>query len=158
MTVVPVVRSLPELVANVHRLPLINRIFDVRSIPASAVLTPDLALKYGTKATQHVVSIRNRFDESAVFFNPERNLKPQFFREAQNKQAQAKTPGGCDFCEFQRLTATDTFGRIEGEHVATASNLFKYVGPYQVRSIWTSPAAPRRSLALYRRSSRRSRS
>lgn len=130
MTVGPVVRSLPELVANVHRLPLVNRIFEVRSIQAAAVLTPELEVKYGPKAIQKVVSVRNRFDETAVFYNPERSRKPQNFI---SREEQA-TPGGgagCDFCQFQRLTATDTFGRIEGEHVATASNLFKYVGPYQ---------------------------
>jgi hypothetical protein len=140
MTVAPVVRSLPELVANVHRLRLCNRIFEVRRHHAPAVVSPELELKYGSKASQEVVSIRNRFEETAVFYNPERSRKPQnFVRTHKEGQATSSTRSagggaGCDFCDFQRLTAVDTFGRIEGEHVTTASNLFKYIGPYQAVS------------------------
>lgn len=38
------------------------------------------------------------------------------------------TDGGasCDFCRWETLTAEDSFGRIEGTHAVSASNLFKY--------------------------------
>lgn len=37
----------------------------------------------------------------------------------------------CDFCSWRELTAADTWGRVEGPHAVSASNLFKYIAPAQ---------------------------
>jgi hypothetical protein len=83
---------------------------------------------------QEIVAITNKITYDTCFWNPARSTKPQNFKAA----APATTAldplllgKTCDFCDWKTLTAMDTFGRIEGPHAVSASNLFKYNGPHQ---------------------------
>lgn len=129
MTITP--RSLPELVVNFHRLPpLLNKLFEMRRLSAEAVLSPELFAKYKAPSCQEVIYVRNRHTEDVCVFNPNRSRKPQSFRRKAETLEKGNTDA-CDFCQYERGTAEDTFGRIEGKFVTTASNLFKYIAPYQ---------------------------
>lgn len=68
-----------------------------------------------------------------AWFNQQRTLKPQTFVKSAGEASAPLDPtdGGkrCDFCSWQRLTASDTWGRAERPHAVTGSNLFKYGEP-----------------------------
>ena len=88
---------------------------------------------------QKLISIRNNVTSDVVWFNEERVKKPQQFVNAVKKDAVQAASGNnnsCDFCSWGSMTAQDTFGRIEGRHCFTASNLFKYVAPYQAINVF----------------------
>ena len=105
-------------------------------MPAVCQGSPALSAKYGMSEDnrQDIVQVRNRVTEDVAWFNARRKQKPQQFVRAQRDQERAQASSSpCDFCEphWRTLTAQDVFGRIEGAHCVTASNLFKYVAPYQ---------------------------
>jgi len=105
-------------------------------VPAVCQGSPALSAKYGMSEDnrQDIVQVRNRVTEDVAWFNARRKQKPQQFVRAQRDQERAQASSSpCDFCEphWRTLTAQDVFGRIEGDHCVTASNLFKYVAPYQ---------------------------
>jgi hypothetical protein len=124
--------SIPDLVFSRTLLPntrggaLFHAIYDVREEKAVCVAPASLAVKYGVEErnSQSVVTVQNRFTRQRTFWNAQRTAKPQSFVAA--GKADDPTSGRiCDFCSFQTLTATDTWGRVENEHCVTASNLFK---------------------------------
>lgn len=80
---------------------------------------------------QYLISIKNNITSDVAWFNKERVKKPQQFVQTGNKASDTGVSKACDFCSWDVLTAEDDFGRIEGEYCVTASNLFKYVAPYQ---------------------------
>jgi len=81
--------------------------------------------------TQNLISVRNRVLSDVAWFNADRVRKPQNFKKKSGKTSAATNPEACDFCKWSSLTASDTFGRIEGKYAVSASNLFKYVAPMQ---------------------------
>lgn len=87
--------------------------------------------------SQAVLRVSNRVTLAQCWFNEDRTKKPQTFAAAAADAAAAFDPlapggsGACDFCNWQQLTAEDTWGRVEGPHAVSASNLFKYVKPQQ---------------------------
>lgn len=82
--------------------------------------------------TQNLISVRNRVLSDVAWFNADRVRKPQNFKKKKSENVSVATkPESCDFCKWPSLTASDTFGRIEGKHAVSASNLFKYVAPMQ---------------------------
>ena len=124
--------SIPDLVFSRAVLPntrggaLFHTIYDVREEKAVCLAPATLATKYGVEErnSQSVVTVQNRFTRQRTFWNAQRTAKPQSFAAA--AKLEDPTSGrGCDFCSFQTLTATDTWGRVENEHCVTASNLFK---------------------------------
>lgn len=125
--------SIHQLAANRHCLSdNFTKIFSVQEHKAVCRGTPELLARYGSPIdnVQQLVSIRNNITSDLVWFNPERVKKPQQFVSSPTKPVMSPA-ATCDFCSWQTLTAQDTFGRIEGAHCVTGSNLFKYIGPYQ---------------------------
>eukprot|EP00887_Chlorella_sp_A99_P007270 scaffold2.g7270.t1 len=94
--------------------------------------TPELEAKYGVaqQNKQHVMSITNLVSLTQCWYNEARSSKPQTF-SAPTSPADPTIGRGCDFCDWQALTAADTWGRVERPHAVSASNLFKYVAPAQ---------------------------
>jgi hypothetical protein len=99
--------------------------------------SPALHAKYGVAQDnrQAVLRVANRATLQQCWFNEERSRKPQTF-EAGTADAAVHDPlsregGACDFCDWRQLTAEDAWGRVEGPHAVSASNLFKYVKPAQ---------------------------
>lgn len=77
--------------------------------------------------------MRNVYTDDLTWFNAARKTKPQTFSSTVSdvRQLDSKGPQNCDFCAWETLSAEDTFGRIEGKHCVSASNLFKYAAPSQ---------------------------
>lgn len=127
-------KRVPDLVHAIQRLPMLSKLFEIKTTRADCFGTPELLDKYGSPIAnqQQITSVRNRLTQELCLFNSRRSAKPQqFVRAAEEPGASAKPR--CDFCSptYDTLTATDTFGRIEGRSTITASNLFKYCGPFQ---------------------------
>ncbi|KAI8102976.1 hypothetical protein M9434_005764 [Picochlorum sp. BPE23] len=133
-------QSIADVVAQRHNLSCdFRKLFSIAEHYASCRGTPELLSKYGSPIDnrQHLISIKNQITSDVAWFNKERVKKPQQFVQTSNQVSDmgvSKT--SCDFCSWDALTAEDDFGRIEGEFCVTASNLFKYVGPYQAVCIF----------------------
>ncbi|PNH05460.1 hypothetical protein TSOC_008285, partial [Tetrabaena socialis] len=110
----------------------LDRLYDFTVGTARCSVGPLLAEKYGMEPDnmQLVVSVTNRITFEQTWFNEARTRKPQTFK-AEAGGAVDPTDGGrrCDFCRWQELTAEDSWGRHEGPHAVSASNLFKYGQP-----------------------------
>jgi len=127
-------KRVPDLAQAMQHLPRLRKIFDIRTTSASCIGSVQLEHRYGAPIdnTQLITSVRNRVTHELCLFNGLRASKPQQF--VGSPPAAGESKPRCDFCapSYDTMTATDVgFGRIEGRHVVTASNLFKYCGPYQ---------------------------
>ncbi len=70
---------------------------------------------------QIIVRVTNKITLESTLFNELRANRPMDMVEDE------KIPSmECRFCKAEELTAEDIFGRIEGEHCITASNMAKY--------------------------------
>ncbi|GFH32496.1 uncharacterized protein HaLaN_31724, partial [Haematococcus lacustris] len=67
-----------------------------------------------------------------AWFNEVRGRKPQTFTASQTlvDPTGGGGPGKCDFCDWENMTAQDSWGRHDRPHAVTASNLFKYGEPF----------------------------
>jgi hypothetical protein len=74
---------------------------------------------------QQIVSIKNKFTGEHSLFNKLRSDRPI---EAKSTIAleELKEKGKCLFCNPEKQTPTDVFGRVKGEYCITASNIAKY--------------------------------
>jgi galactose-1-phosphate uridylyltransferase len=78
---------------------------------------------------QRVVKITNRFILEGTLFNALRARRPiQAPPASNNSQDRIRDRQGCDFCQPRETTPADIFGRIEGRHSVSASNVAKYDG------------------------------
>lgn len=92
---------------------------------------------------QFVVSIFNRWTYESALFNPLRANRPSTGPEnritpdeiAQDCFGAEK----CDFCDVERLTSSDPFGRVRGNRCVTAGNTFKSAGLHGL-IIWSQHA------------------
>ncbi|KAL4422818.1 hypothetical protein ABPG75_009015 [Micractinium tetrahymenae] len=123
--------------ANAVQQAALHRIYEFAIGYPRCRATPQLREKYGVTEDnrQTVLRVSNRVTLAQCWYNEERTRKPQTFAAAAaDAAAFDPTDGGasgCDFCDWQHLTAADTWGRAEGPHAVSASNLFKYVQPAQ---------------------------
>ncbi|MEW5307702.1 MAG: hypothetical protein WDW36_010080 [Sanguina aurantia] len=111
----------------------LQQVYLLSSGVSSCALSSTLSLKYGLEQDndQIVITITNRVTLEQASFNKVRSQKPQTFTHAEPSAPDAVAPRkACDFCDWEELTAQDPWGRIEGPHAITASNLFKYAQPY----------------------------
>ncbi|GLI67736.1 hypothetical protein VaNZ11_011938 [Volvox africanus] len=110
----------------------LRRLYAFTAGTARCRVGPELSRKYGMEPdnAQLVVSITNTATLEQAWYNEVRTRKPQTFKEDAACLVDP-TDGGrkCDFCNWQTLTAEDTWGRIERPHAVTGSNLFKYGEP-----------------------------
>lgn len=76
---------------------------------------------------QRIVKITNRVTLEGTLFNALRAQRPlQAPPSAENIQEQIQNRDSCDFCRPRQATPADVFGRIQGRHSITASNVAKY--------------------------------
>lgn len=161
MTVGPAFRNVADVArATPLSSKPFSRIFNVQAFEPACKASPELHRKYGTALSfvlgwsatqlvilslcsyprcfsgvaidnvQEVIAVQNVVTSGVTWWNPSRKTKPQNFTATTT--AQDPTVGtSCDFCEWERFTAVDTFGRIERRHAVSASNLFKYGAPAQ---------------------------
>ena len=89
------------------------------------------------RGRQAVWRVRDVVTGAEALFNEVRSGKPRGFRGGGLPAGGAASgsaaldplasggPGRCDFCEWERMTAADSFGRVELPRAVTASNLFR---------------------------------
>jgi hypothetical protein len=83
---------------------------------------------------QRILKIYNKWTGEGTVFNSLRAQRPGVVIENKSKKLEnliKETEKNCDFCNPEKYTPEDPFGRIKGEHSITASNLAKY-------DVWSS--------------------
>ncbi len=137
------IRRLPQLVASLpeHERTLAERLFQIvvetgALVPPSE-MTPWLERTFGSvEATveQRIVRVTNRWTFEGATFNPLRGRRPGNSMSAPGTalspelRALIESTRGDDFCDPEHHTPADTFGRVRGKHVLTASNVAKADG------------------------------
>ena len=82
--------------------------------------------------SQRLVRIRNRITGEEALFNRLRAERPGVREEKRRKEEDKlhqfieEARRGCDFCDPEKYTSEDVFGRVRGKHSITAANLAKY--------------------------------
>jgi len=90
---------------------------------------------------QRVISVHGIWTYETSNFNPLRTLRPVAGPMASTAGPDAVAsacagPGKCDFCDAERLTVVEPFGRVQGRHSLTAGNVFKSAGVHGL-VIWS---------------------
>jgi galactose-1-phosphate uridylyltransferase len=82
---------------------------------------------------QRIVKVTNRVTLEGALFNALRAQRPFQAPPVANKvQKRIQDRGSCGFCHPRQATPADAFGRIQGRHSITASNVAKYDGWHAV--------------------------
>ncbi|MGB9979083.1 hypothetical protein [Methanobacterium sp.] len=82
--------------------------------------------------TQKVIKTYNKWTGEGSLFNSLRasrpGMKPQERSQEQEKIKEyiEKSRENCDFCQAEKYTPEDVFGRVQGKHCITGSNIAKY--------------------------------
>jgi galactose-1-phosphate uridylyltransferase len=138
-------RRLAELEALVASLPRsarekFDRIFQL-SVTSGYLEPPDsmdgwLSRQFGSVDSvrqQRIVRITNRVTLDGALFNALRSQRPlEAPSRSGNAEERLESPGDCSFCNPWACTPADPFGRIQGRHCLTASNVAKYDGWHAV--------------------------
>lgn len=86
---------------------------------------------------QKIIKITNKWTGESTLFNSLRADRPGIKGKDVEKEKNyifkliTESEKGCDFCQPEKYTPEDVFGRIRGEHSITAANIAKY-------DIWSS--------------------
>jgi hypothetical protein len=111
---------------------LVTRFFDI-DLATGVLDVPDgmedwVADTFGSVeavTSQDVVKITNSFTKESSLFNALRADRPMVVEDSDVRAVIEESAGG-PFCSPREMTPEDSFGRIEGEHCVTASNIAKY--------------------------------
>ncbi|MGZ3666583.1 MAG: hypothetical protein ACXVDA_19110 [Ktedonobacterales bacterium] len=135
--------ALPEIIAALpgRERALVERIFQVVATEGEVVppveMTPWLERTFGSVDVvrhQRVVRVTNRWTYEGAMFNALRSRRPSSGASQSAPIADAELherierARGDDFCDPEHHTPADTFGRVRGRHVITASNVAKADG------------------------------
>ncbi|RME46662.1 MAG: hypothetical protein D6791_07735 [Chloroflexi bacterium] len=133
-----------QLEAHVEHLPtdtqeLFRQIFDVRTSVGHLVLpqsmhqwTQEHFGSIDAVRTQQVVKVTNLVTWEGALFNELRGRRPMPARADQDFLQSFLKRGDDPFCEPLENTPADTFGRVQGRHAVTASNVAKADGYHAV--------------------------
>lgn len=78
---------------------------------------------------QRIVKITNRVILEGALFNALRAKRPiQAPSSSEDIRDRIEIKKGCDFCQPKVATTADVFGRVQGRHSVSASNVAKYDG------------------------------
>ena len=132
---------------------LFNNIFQVSSAEGSLKIPPSFKEKvhtyFGNKdesgkiiesknevieriQAQKVIKTYNKWTGEGSLFNSLRasrpGMKPQERSKEQEKVQEyiEKSKENCDFCQAEKYTPEDVFGRVQGKHCITGANIAKY--------------------------------
>lgn len=136
--------ALPEIIAalSVSERALVERIFQVVVTEGDVVppveMMPWLERTFGSvDAVRHqrIVRVTNRWTYEGATFNALRSRRPSSGASQSPSSAadvelrqRIEQARGDDFCDPEHHTPADTFGRVRGRHVITASNVAKADG------------------------------
>lgn len=109
--------------------------FGLRDASGSIIETPEDVLD--RIEHQKIIKITNKWTGESTLFNSLRADRPGIRGKDVEKEKNSilklikQSKKGCDFCQPDKYTPEDVFGRIRGKHSITAANLAKY-------DIWSS--------------------
>ena len=131
------ITHLPDLI---HALPpddraLADRIFDVCAT-TGRLDPPEAMHAWITKSfgsvenvrEQRIVKVTNRVTLEGTLFNGLRAARPLDTGVSVDLEREIEATAGDPFCNPEDGTPADVFGRVQGEHSVTASNIAKYDG------------------------------
>jgi len=128
---------LPELVAGLapEDAKLFARLFHL-STTVGEVVPPEsmegwIKRQFGSVETvrqQRIVKVTNRITLEGTLYNELRARRPMEAPAAQDLEAMIEDKRGGPFCKPLEGTPADIFGRVQGQHSITASNIAKYDG------------------------------
>ncbi len=137
MTELPSITHLPELAAALpsEDAALFARLFHVGAV-VGEVVPPESMFGWITKQfgaveavrRQRIVKVTNRVTLEATLYNELRARRPMEAPAAQDLEAMIEGNRGDPFCKPLEGTPADVFGRVQGAHSITASNIAKYDG------------------------------
>lgn len=135
--------ALPEIIAALpeRERSLVERIFQVVASEGEVVppveMMPWLERTFGSVDAvrrQRIIRVTNRWTYEGAMFNALRSRRPGSgaSQSAPNADTELRDrierARGDDFCDPEHHTPADTFGRVRGRHVITASNVAKADG------------------------------
>ena len=87
-------------------------------------------------AKQRIVNIFNEWTGQGTLYNSLRSKRPGMNSELSEERIKLhqliqKSEEGCDFCNPEKRTPEDVFGRVRGKYSITAANIAKY-------DVWSS--------------------
>jgi len=77
---------------------------------------------------QRIVKVTNMITMEGALFNDLRARRPMEVRASSDAVREARSRVGDPFCRPEQCTPEDVFGRVQGQHCITASNIAKYDG------------------------------
>src|SRR3954451_11685157 len=131
------ITNLPDLLSGLspEEHALAERIFDVSA--TTGLLDPPEAMhawieksfgSVGRVRAQRIVKVTNRITLEGTLFNELRASRPLDTGVSLDLDREIAATEGDPFCHPKDGTPADVFGRVEGEHAITASNVAKYDG------------------------------
>ncbi len=137
MTQANSITDLPNLVGALspEDATLFARLFHVAAT-VGEVVPPESMVGWITKQFgsveavrwQRIVKVTNRVTLEGTLYNELRARRPMEAPAAQDLEATIEGNRGDPFCKPLEGTPADVFGRVEGQHSITASNIAKYDG------------------------------
>ncbi len=82
--------------------------------------------KFGECEEQQIVRVSNKMTPESTLFNELRAKRPIEAKTSEDIEKLVEESKGDPFCNPHERTPSDIFGRIEGRHCITASNIAKY--------------------------------
>ncbi|WP_156786029.1 hypothetical protein [Archaeoglobus veneficus] len=82
--------------------------------------------RFGECEEQRIVRVTNKVTYESTLFNELRAKRPIDAKVSEDTHRMIEESKGCPFCNPKERTPADAFGRIEGKHCITASNIAKY--------------------------------
>jgi hypothetical protein len=138
------ITDLPRLIAELpdHERAVVEQLFAVEAsegeIVPPAELEPWLAATFGsveTALSQRIVRVMNCWTFEGAAFNPLRARKPISHAASSSRvsvRERIEATRGDDFCDPERRTPTEVFGRVRVGRVSAASNVAKANGWHAV--------------------------
>ncbi len=137
MTAPPSIVQLPDLVAALAAkdAALFARLFHLTTT-VGEVVPPEsmyawIERQFGSLEAvrrQRIVKVTNRITLEGTLYNELRARRPLEAPAGQDLEAAIEASRGDPFCKPLELTPADSFGRVQGPHSITASNIAKYDG------------------------------
>lgn len=139
----PTIDQLPELIAAlpIHERELADRLFQVVAVEGQTSPPPEMQpwveRTFGSVEAvlnQRIVRVTNRWTFEGATFNALRSRRPGAGAASSDPPYQAELDAriertrGDDFCQPEQRTTADTFGRVRGARMLTASNVAKADG------------------------------
>ncbi|MCK4729739.1 MAG: hypothetical protein KAT28_00320 [Candidatus Aenigmarchaeota archaeon] len=126
------ITNLPELVNKLKKKDkeLFNRFYSVKLSVGRLKVTPEMETFVKSKfksikktENQKIVCINNKLTWEGNLFNELRSMRPK--PKVKFKLSELDNKENCLFCNIEKQTPLDIFGRIKGKHCITASNIAK---------------------------------